>query len=272
MGNGGMLAKYSAAGARVHLVMATRGEQGWFGPADENPGPGALGKIREKELLEAARVLGIHEVSFLGYVDGELESADPDEVVADIAEHIRRVRPDVVVTWDPFGFYGHPDHIAICRLTTSAVASAADASYISAGSLPPHSTAKLYYMAWTDDQVTPYEDAFGELAMEIDGEVRRSSPWPAWSITTKIDTSAYWRTTWEAISRHRSQLPGYQKLLDLPQEAHLCLWGTHYYYRVFGPTGAANGMENDLLSGLVFEDEAAAVPYAIAEAVLAGCA
>ena len=55
-------------------------------------------------------------------------------------------------------------------------------------------------MAWTEDDVASYESVFGELTMDIDGSVRRSFPWPAWAITTRIDTSAYWRTTWEAAS------------------------------------------------------------------------
>jgi len=59
LGNGGMVAKYVAEGVDVHLVTATRGERGWFGPEDENPGPEELGRIREEELLEAAAVLGL---------------------------------------------------------------------------------------------------------------------------------------------------------------------------------------------------------------------
>jgi LmbE family N-acetylglucosaminyl deacetylase len=53
LGLGGILAKYGAEGVETHLVTATRGEQGWFGPPEENPGPEALGKIREQELHDA---------------------------------------------------------------------------------------------------------------------------------------------------------------------------------------------------------------------------
>jgi len=67
LGNGGTLAKYAAEGVATYLVTATRGERGWPGAAHENPGPAALGAIREAELRAAAEVLGIQEVNFLDY-------------------------------------------------------------------------------------------------------------------------------------------------------------------------------------------------------------
>jgi hypothetical protein len=130
------------------------------------------------------------------------------------------------------------------------VAAAANPAFASETGLPPHSVSKLYYMAWTQKCVDFYEEVFGELVMNIEGSVRRSTPWPEWALTTRIDTSAHWRRAWEAISRHRSQLPGYQKLLDLPEERHEALWGGHVYYRVFGPTDARSGIEEDLFAGL----------------------
>jgi LmbE family N-acetylglucosaminyl deacetylase len=169
----------------------------------------------------------------------------------------------VVLTFDPAGLYGHPDHIAICQLTTGAVAAASNPSVVSASGLAPHSVSKLYYMAWTEDCVAAYEEMFGELVMEIDGSLRRSAPWPAWALTTQIDASAHWRTAWEAISRHRSQLPGYQKLLDLSPERHEQLWGGHVYYRVFGPTDAhGGGLEDDLFAGLRTHPRSEQVPAA----------
>jgi LmbE family N-acetylglucosaminyl deacetylase len=250
LGNGGMVAKYVAEGVEVYLVTATRGEQGWFGPEDENPGPEELGRIREAELLEAAAVLGIREVSFLGYRDGEFDQAPADEVVAEIVGHIRRVKPHVVVTFDHNGLYGHPDHIAICQHTTASVAAAGDPTFSDPDGRPIHHVSKLYYMAWTQDDVELYQSAFGELTMQINGHRRGSAPWQEWSITTRLDASAHWRRVWEAITCHQSQLPGYQKLAAMPDDAHKRLWGSPLYYRVFSRVSVPRVKEDDLFAGL----------------------
>ena len=94
LGNGGILAKYAAEGIKTYLVTATRGERGWFGDEREYPGPEALGKLRENELLDAAEMLDIGYVDFLDYIDGDLDQAHPAEVIAKIVGHIRHVRPD----------------------------------------------------------------------------------------------------------------------------------------------------------------------------------
>src|SRR5438876_11750550 len=144
LGNGGILAKYAAEGVETYLVTATRGERGWFGNESDYPGPQALGKIREAELLAAARVLGIRRVDFLDYLDGDLDQAPAAEVIAKIVGQVRRVKPDVVVTFGPDGAYGHPDHIAICQFTTAAIVEAASARSLYQRDLSPHAVSKLY--------------------------------------------------------------------------------------------------------------------------------
>src|SRR5262245_33635572 len=103
LGVGGTLAKYAADGVDVFVVTATRGESGRYkghGRDDaRHPGPAALGNIRERELRAAAQTLGVSEVSLLDYCDQQLDRADPREAEARIAAQIRRVRPDVVVTF-----------------------------------------------------------------------------------------------------------------------------------------------------------------------------
>ncbi|HSQ39621.1 MAG TPA: PIG-L deacetylase family protein, partial [Anaerolineales bacterium] len=136
MGMGATLAKYSAEGVETTLACATRGERGWFGPEERNPGPGALGQIREGELRRAADTLGLRAVHFLDYIDGDLDQANPAEVIAKIVTHIRTIQPQVVVTFPPDGGYGHPDHIAISQFASAAIVCAADASYADARSLP----------------------------------------------------------------------------------------------------------------------------------------
>ena len=76
LGTGGILVKYATEGIQTYLVTATRGERGWFRPKEDNPGLEELGRIREGELNAAARTLGLQEVSFLDYIDGEFDQAD----------------------------------------------------------------------------------------------------------------------------------------------------------------------------------------------------
>ena len=251
LGNGGTIARYADEGIDVHLVTATGGEEGWFGAADENPGPEELARIREKELRGAAEVLGVSDVSLLGYHDGELAKASTPEVVGKIVSHIRRVRPQVVVTFDQNGLYGHPDHIAITQFTTAAVAAAGNPDYTDPEGRGPHQVSKLYYMAWTRDDVAAYEEAFGELVMQIDGHKRGAIPWPEWSITTRIETGDRWRRVWEAVQQHRSQLPLYERLLALPEAKHVEMWGRNLYYRAFSSVDCGeDGVETDLFTGL----------------------
>ncbi|MCZ2150174.1 MAG: PIG-L family deacetylase [Bryobacterales bacterium] len=129
LGFGGTLAKYAAENIETYLVTATRGERGRFGAAGKSANIEEVGRVREMELRAAAAVLGIREVSVLGYPDGGVDQVDSRTAIPDILRHIRRIRPDVVVTFGPEGAYGHPDHIAISQFTTAAALCAADASY-----------------------------------------------------------------------------------------------------------------------------------------------
>jgi LmbE family N-acetylglucosaminyl deacetylase len=79
LGTGGILAKYKAQGVDTFLVTATRGQLGWPGPAEQNPGPEALGAIREGELRAAAEALDLDELTLLDYHDGHLARVDPRE-------------------------------------------------------------------------------------------------------------------------------------------------------------------------------------------------
>ncbi len=250
MGTGGVLAKYADEGIRTHLITATGGGKGWFGPEEDYPGPEKLARTREKELQQAAEVLGLHEVTHLGYRDGELDQADPEEVIRQLVSHLRRVRPQVVVTFDPNGAYGHPDHIAICQLTTAALVAAADSSYPVQDSVRPHRASKLYYFVETEESLQAYEEAFGELTMQVNGQTRNIVGWEPWAITTRVDTEPHWRQVWEAISCHRSQLPGYQALMDLPEQQRKDLFSTQSFYRAFSLVNGGPGQERDLFTGL----------------------
>ena len=116
---GGLLAWCAELGAQVSLLCVTRGEHGHGGvPGPEN----GLRDIRTRELQAASRVLGISDLILLDYPDGMLPWVDAAALEADIHDAIRRIRPDVVITFGEDGLYWHPDHIAIHERTTAAVA------------------------------------------------------------------------------------------------------------------------------------------------------
>jgi LmbE family N-acetylglucosaminyl deacetylase len=250
LGNGGILAKYAAEGIETYLVTATRGERGWFGDESEYPGLQALGKIREAELLAAASVLGICRVDFLDYIDGDLDQADPAEAIAKIAGLLRRVKPDVVVTFGPDGAYGHPDHIAICQFTTAAIVEAVNPTSLYHRNLALHSVSKLYYMAPTLQLGVAYQAVFGDVVMHVDGVERRGMGWPEWAITTRIDTRDYRQTVWEAILCHESQLMVYRQLEHASQDSQKELWDAQTYYRAFSLVNGGRRVESDLFEGL----------------------
>ena len=252
MGTGGIMAKYAVEGVETYLVTVIRGERGWFSEESAYPGAKELGRIREGELADAANVLGIKEFFVLDYMDGDLDQADAAEIISKLVFYIRKIRPHVVVTFDSLGYYGHPDHIAISQFTNAAVTAAAKSDEASNGTewYPPHQVSKLYCLAANAAEQVAYQKAFGELVMIIDGVERRATFWLDWAITTRIDTTAYWKTVWDAIAKHCSQLPGYQSLLDLPDEYHQQLWGVQTLYRVMSMVNGGREVETDLFEGI----------------------
>ena len=241
LGTGGTLAKYAAEGIETYLVTATRGERGRFGECAERPSADVVGATREAELRAAAQELGLREVTVLGYPDGALDSVDPVAAQEAIAEHLRRVRPDVVITFGPEGAYGHPDHVAISQLTTAAASRAADR---------PYAVAKLYYMAWSAPTWAAYQAALKKLTSVVDGVERQVIPSPEWEITTRIDTSGVWPSVWRAVQCHRTQMSVYKNLEALPPEHHRALWGMQEFYRAYSLVNGGRARESDLFEGL----------------------
>jgi len=249
LGFGGSLAKYAAEGVETFLVTATRGEAGRFGAAGKGHDPTEVGRVREAELRAAAAVLGVSEVSVLGWPDGGVDRVDPAVAIAEIVSHIRRIRPDVMVTFGPEGAYGHPDHIAISQLATAATMCAADAEYPVDASVP-HRVAKFYYMAWGSAKWAAYQAAFKKLTITVDGVERQATPWADWTMTTSIDTRDVWRTVWRAVCRHETQMSIYEKLGELSTEEQIALWGSQEFYRVFSTVNGGRKVEGDLFEGL----------------------
>jgi LmbE family N-acetylglucosaminyl deacetylase len=249
LGIGGTLAHYAAdPDVETFVLMATRGEYGWWGEEKDYPGPDELGRTREAELRAAVEVLGVQELEILDYIDGHLDEADTAEAVGRMAAYIRKVRPEVVVTFPPDGIYGHPDHIAICQFATAAVVAATEPP--AEGEELSHAVQKLYYRVHEGEDLQRYEEAFGELVMHIDGVERRATSWPAWAMTARLDASRHWQRVWEAVQKHRSQLPGYEKLQELKASDHELFWGRQDYYRVFSLVNGGRAVERDLFEGL----------------------
>ena len=115
--SGGITAKYTRQGVPVDLVCATRGEKGTRLDVPDNM---STGEAREAELRAVAALLGIRNIYFLDYTDAEMTAANPAEITNKVLKIMRRVQPEVVITFGPDGVSGHGDHIAISQAATAA--------------------------------------------------------------------------------------------------------------------------------------------------------
>ncbi len=209
-------------GWRVVLAVATRGEAGEI--ADPSLAtPDTLGEVREGELRAACEVLGIEEVRFLGYCDSgmagtpenelptSLHRADPEQVTGRLVALIREVRPQIVLTFEPFGIYGHPDHIAVSRYTTQAFDLAGDPmAYPSAED--PWGPQRLYYCAFPMPWFARVQERMRSLNLDRSGierlsaQIKDNAEKVAAQITHEIDVSAYIEAKVESLACHRTQL------------------------------------------------------------------
>jgi LmbE family N-acetylglucosaminyl deacetylase len=250
LGFGGTLARYAAEGVEVSLVMATRGERGWSGDPVAYPGPDALGRVREGELRAALAVLGVDHLAFLDEMDGELGQAAMPAVLERLAAEIRFVRPEVIVTFGPDGAYGHPDHIAISNLTTSAVLAAADPTFTTPPGPEPFRVSKVYHRIWTSAEMSLFESLFGQIGITIDGVTRGAIDWPEWAIAARLDTADYWWEVQTAALSHRSQIPASSLLAGLGSQDLRALWGTQHFARALCMVPIGPGIEDDLFAGI----------------------
>lgn len=250
LGLGSTLAKYAGLGVETHLLTATRGERGWHDVPPQNPGLQEMGRIRERELRDAAAILGLNDVRLLDYIDGDLDQVAAGEIVPRIVAHVRRVRPHVVITFAPDGAYGHPDHIAISQFTAAALVAAADPTYEDAeGGHDAHRVPKFYYLAETTEVATLYSDLVGGLAMEVDGELRQFDGWQPWAVTTHIDGDAYWPDVLRAIHCHETQLSTLGTIEEAMEKHHNLLVGMRHYYRAYSLVNGGRQIETDLFAG-----------------------
>ena len=273
-GMGGTLSHYAAAGYRVELICATRGEVGEISDPSLAT-PETLGEVREYELRCAAETMGIRQPHFLGYRDsgmmGTPENDDPRclwqadraKVVGEVVWLMREIKPDVVVTFEPNGGYGHPDHVAIHQITVAAFTAAANHAQFPeqiSGGLKPHQARKLYYTALP-------KRFFRELAASLEKAgvdleklhgVREEEDIREWGyddalVTTEIDVSNVLEQKSSAFWCHRTQLNPdgpFAKVLQLGGDAWRGPMSKEYLQRVEPPVQPGGPVETDIFAGL----------------------
>jgi LmbE family N-acetylglucosaminyl deacetylase len=209
---GGVLARYADENVRTVLVTCTDGSQG-FGPGGALPGEhghdlDAVAETRHRELERSCSLLGVAHLEMLGYRDsgmagwaGNLEpdafcNAPVDQAAAAIAEFIERYEPQVVVTYDQNGGYGHPDHIQAHRVAVAALDRTDHA-------------AKVYFTARGRSQAERFAELRQQLQLDQQrGRPRRAVPTgvPDDMITTSVDVHSVLDRKRSALLAHASQL------------------------------------------------------------------
>jgi LmbE family N-acetylglucosaminyl deacetylase len=270
-GPGGTLARYAAEDVDVHLICATNGEAGIMSK-ELMAGYSEPAARRIAELRCATSKLGLSGLHLLGYRDSGmagspdndhpdcLMQAAPEKVAARIAGHIRKLRPQVVITFDPMGGYKHPDHIAVHRAVVIAFHAAGDpAAYPEqlAQGLMPHAPQKLYYVGFPRRmlrlivRIMPLlgrdPTAFGENGDINLAEIAQVD----YPITTRIDVVDYLDTKNAAAACHRSQGGASRRLLGrLPRWLLSRFMSTEGFTRAHPNAEPAEPIERELFAGV----------------------
>ena len=256
-GTGGTLARYAAEGFETVLVTCTDGRCG-DGPGGVKPGqpghdPAAVVALRHQELLASCAVLQVSALELLGYADsgmigwpsndvtGAFWTTPVDEAAERLAELMRRYRPDVVVTYDENGFYGHPDHIQAHRVTMAAI-ELVD---------PP---AKVYWTTAPRSKIAEFGRIMHEFGGDWDepdpgtGEPQQDIGLPDEDISTWVDVTEFAGQKFDALAAHASQGDNIV-FLKMGKERFAEVMGVETYVRVRDRTGATL-TEDDLFAGL----------------------
>jgi LmbE family N-acetylglucosaminyl deacetylase len=199
---GGTIAKYAEQGVNITLVTATKGEAGKAAGICK---PEELGSIREQELMRAAEILKIKEVIFLGYRDKEVPMAPPLEIVEKLVRIIRKIRPQVVITFGLDGASGHRDHRAIHHFAKAAIRLAKEPVEQEWGN--PYTLPRLCY-------VEPGWRLSKDKRAEID---------------YIISTEAWAEQKWLAVLEHKTQLFSRQKFEALDEKIRLDYFKQEYF-------------------------------------------
>lgn len=268
---GGILARYSAEGVRTVVVTCTGGEVGEISDLGL-ASPANLGEVRARELAEALRILGVSRSVQLGYRDSGMvgtpenehpacfHQADLDEAAGRLVRIIRDERPQVLVTYDANGGYGHPDHIKAHQVAVAAFHAAADATrFPEAGAA--WAPARLYYAVFPHSLVGRFGQAFQDAGIEAPfsapsgadaGENPPPFGIPDELVTAQVDVSAYVELKRDAMLAHRTQFGPEHFFVRLPWAVSRPIWSYEFFQRVAPPPAAAPGQrEADLFEGLL---------------------
>ena len=219
-GCGGTLAALVAGGHRVTLICATNGDVGEISdPALATPE--SLPSVRQGELRAAMDLTGIQDVRFLNYRDSGMEGwedndhprslfqAPGETVVEQVARVIREVRPDLVITHDPTGGYGHPDHVTICRHTEAAV----ELCRVNGGPL-------LYYVCFPRSLFQSMWNKMVELDLRppFSADDTEALGTPDDEVTTVLNVGRFVALKKESLERHRTQIERDGPFTKLPED------------------------------------------------------
>jgi LmbE family N-acetylglucosaminyl deacetylase len=216
----GLACRTVAEGGRVGLCTATPGDRGKLGDPPVCPRE-RLGAVRQAELMAACGELGIGTVRVLGYPDRGLAFAPTDTIRRQLVEIIRAARPHVVATFDPNGSNLHPDHVAISRFTSDAVAAAGDARWFPELG-PAHAVARLL---WTLP-VRPWE------------LLRRTDPAVEPGADFLVDVKAFVARKEAALRSHRTQMQSLNRIFFSKPDVSRLL-GVEMFRQAFGPALAS---------------------------------
>lgn len=265
IGTGGILLRAAADGIRTAVVTCTGGELGEIYNMDEAEVRPRLAQVRLEELRSSLRLLGAGEPRMLGYVDsgmvGTQGNDDPasfwraplDEAVGRLVRQIRAFRPDVLVTYDAFGVYGHPDHIQTHRVgVLAAEACNVPAMYPEAGA--PWRVRKVYMATLPRSAIFRASKAMIAMGLESPfGDFDRVEDVPMGvgddEVGAVVDVREVLDRKMEALHQHVSQLDPTSFFLNTPPELAEALLGSESFARLRSDV-EVSGVEDDLFAGL----------------------
>jgi N-acetyl-1-D-myo-inositol-2-amino-2-deoxy-alpha-D-glucopyranoside deacetylase len=259
---GGILARYAEEGIRTAVVTCTAGERGEIRlpGADVDAIRPGLGELRIRELARALDLLGAGPPRLLGYADsghpagdhdGAFWHAPFDEAVGRLVAHVRALRPDVVVTYDAYGLYGHPDHVKAHRVTLAAVeAAGCDRLFPDAG--PAWRARRLYLATFPRSLIVQGIRLLAEHGLpDVLGSAEKPSiGMPDDAVTAAVDVRPWLGRKWAALEAHASQLGPGSLFRLLPERLREAALGTEWFSRPWSPSAPAAGREDDLFTGL----------------------